>query len=244
MAEILIGTSGWVYKSWAERFYPKDLAQKHDLEYYSHQFPTVEINSSYYRLPSEQAYDSWKEQVPSDFVFSVKASRFLTHMKKLKDPADPWERIMKGAVHLESKLGPILLQFPQMWTKNIERLEEFFESIDKSKRRNVQLVFELRNESWHTKDVLRLLERNDAAWCIADSFKFDRFDDVTTDFTYIRYHGREADKPSNYTDAELKREATKIKRFARRGIEVFAYFNNDAEGHAVRNAQKLTQLVA
>ncbi|HEY9776788.1 MAG TPA: DUF72 domain-containing protein [Planktothrix sp.] len=242
MSEALIGTSGWVYDSWKERFYPKDLPQRRDLEFYSHEFPTVEINSSYYRLPTDAACTSWFNQVPTDFVFSLKASRFLTHMKKLKDPADPWARIMEPARNLKGKLGPVLLQFPALWNKDLARLSEFLDMASSEKEQLPRLVFEFRNDSWHTKNVLRLLEKHDAAWCIADSHKFERFDDITTDFAYFRFHGR-ADKNPRYSLAELRKQATLMKKLLKQGIDLFVYFNNDAMGYAIDNALTLRELM-
>src|SRR5579885_1755567 len=129
MASILIGTSGWVYDSWRGKFYPRDLPPAKQLDFYSHEFKTVEINSSYYRLPSVETYKAWASHVPEQFVFAVKASRFLTHMKKLKDANDPWKRIMTGARKLKSHLGPVLLQFPMQWNLNYDRLAEFLDLI-------------------------------------------------------------------------------------------------------------------
>lgn len=243
MAEVFIGTSGWVYDSWRGFFYPDDLPMKDELTFFADEFSTVEINYTFYKLPEPASYINWFKQVPDDFLFAVKASRFLTHMKKLTDAEDPWDRIVDRARKLKDKCGPILLQFPENWKKNKERLVDFFQVVEQKSGPKHRLVFELRNESWASGDIYKLLEEHGAAWCIADTYKFKRFDVATAPFVYIRYHAMRASNP-NYTFSRLEKEAKKIKQFQDNGYDVYVYFNNDTNGYAINNARTLKQLLA
>jgi uncharacterized protein YecE (DUF72 family) len=243
-----IGTSGWAYKHWIGRFYPIDLKPDDYLSFYAQEFNTVEINYSFYKLPSEESYINWFQEVGSDFIFAVKGSRYLTHMKKLKDSRDPWQKICDTASCLDRKLGPILMQFPERWKKNTERLHEFLEitkAIDttENKAGGARLAFEFRDESWFCKEVYDVLEKFGAALCIADSLKFIRKDVVTTDFTYIRYHGRTPIYAANYSKSELRAESKKIQKFLDNDIDVYAYFNNDGEAYAIENARQLKKML-
>jgi uncharacterized protein YecE (DUF72 family) len=246
MAHIFIGTSGWVYGSWKGPFYPEKLPSRRYLAFYAEEFGTTEINSSFYHLPRAQTFTHWAEQVPIDFVFAVKASRFLTHIKRLLDPEEPWQRFIERAVNLGDRLGPILLQFPPSFRKNAPRLEAFFKTAASITPcpSPLKLVCEFRHESWFSDEIYRLLNRYHAAWCIADGAKYPRKDLVTTDFAYLRYHGRSKMFASNYSKAMLLKEAHLIQRYLRTGVDVFVYFNNDAKGNAVRNARLLKRLLA
>ncbi len=244
MARALIGTSGWAYKSWRERFYPANLPSRRYLEFYGREFPTTELNASFYRLPSPQTFRNWANQVPDRFVFAVKASRLLTHIKRLIDVEEPWTALLKSACELEHRLGPILLQLPPSFRLELTRLEAFLEMVQGgSAQAALRLVFEFRHQSWFRKEVYRLLERYGAALCIADSPRYPREDVVTADFAYFRYHGRSQLFASNYSRVELTREARKIEQYLQDGVEVFAYFNNDARGYAVQNAHTLKMLL-
>lgn len=239
MANLLIGTSGWVYESWRDRFYPSELKSKDELQFFAREFPTVEINYTFYKLPESEVFSAWRNQVPKDFLFSVKASRFLTHMKKLKDADEPWGRILERTKKLKSKCGPILLQFPEKWKKNKQRLEEFLEIVrDSAAQEQHQLVFELRNSTWASDDVFELLRKHNAAFCIADSYKFKRFDVATASFVYFRYHGMCKSNP-DYSKKRLRKEAKIIESFLDEGLDVFVYFNNDTDGFAIENARYL-----
>lgn len=241
MNKILIGTSGWMYKSWERDFYPDGLRSADELHYYAREFCTVEINNSFYKLPSPKTFSNWAAQVPEEFTFAVKASRYLTHIKRLKESEAALENIYNSASHLESKLGPILVQLPPRWHKNLQRLEKFLASARMIE--GVRWVIEFRDESWHDSTVYSLLEKYDAALCIADSYKLERHDRLTADFTYFRYHGRTPHDAPNYTAAQLKHEAMKIQTLSAHVDKVFVYFNNDAKGHAVRNAKALRELL-
>ena len=245
MARLLVGTSGWSYSSWKGVFYPEDLPSQRYLAFYSGEFPTTEINYSFYHLPKPETYAKWTAQVPDGFVFAVKASRFITHVKRLADVEEAWTRFFENALALGSHFGPILLQFPPSFRCDRKRLAGFLRSVQNhaSKSRLLRLAFEFRHDSWFTEEIYKLLRQHKAALCIADSPRYPRRDRVTTDFVYIRFHGRTELFASKYSEGELSEEAKLIRRYLRDGLDVYVYFNNDALGHAVDNAKFLTNLV-
>lgn len=245
MTDVLIGTSGWTYGSWKGPFYPADLAARHYLSFYASEFPTTEINCSFYHLPKRSTYERWRMQVPDSFVFAVKASRFITHIKRLSGVQDAWHSFVQPATALGTRLGPILLQFPPSFRVDLERLDRFLRMASRTEAGSdpLRLVCEFRHDSWFTDRTYRLLHRYGVALCVADGPKYTRRDVVTAKFTYIRYHGRSLMFASCYTDKELAEEAVRIRRYRRDGIEVFAYFNNDARGYAVKNARTLAEFV-
>lgn len=240
-----IGTSGWTYRSWKGPFYPDDLPSREYLPFYAREFTTTEINYSFYHLPRPETFRNWAARVPDDFCFAVKASRFITHIKRLLDVEEPWRKFVQNAVELHGHLGPILLQFPPGFRKDVDRLSRFFTIAHKAAptRSRLKLVLEFRHESWLADEVYALLRRHRAAWCIADGAKYPRKDLVTADFAYIRYHGRSRMFASDYSRAELEEEAKLIGRYVRDGLDVHVYFNNDAEGYAVKNARMLKRLL-
>lgn len=245
MARVWIGTSGWTYSSWRGTFYPEDLPSRRYLEFYAREFPTTEVNYSFYHLPRPQTYANWAGHVPDGFVFAVKASRLITHTKRLLQVEEPWRTFVQHARSLDLHLGPILLQFPPSFHRESSRLEGFLE-IARDPTQNQpspRLAFEFRHGSWFTDEIYRLLTRHDAALCIADSPDYPRKDVLTTAFTYVRFHGRTQLFASSYSQAELAEEAGKIKRHLRDKVEVFVYFNNDAGGHAINNARTLRTLL-
>lgn len=240
--QLLIGTSGWTYASWKGRFYPKDLPSRRYLEFYAKEFPTTEVNYSFYHLPKPETYARWAGLVPKDFVFSVKASRFITHIKRLLEAEEAWETFVTNARELGQLLGPILLQFPSSFHCDLRRLTAFLKQVRKQERL-IRLVFEFRHESWFRKDVYDTLRQHKSALCIADSSRYPRRDIITADFVYLRFHGPARLFGSRYPQAQLAAEARKIVRWLRAGLTVFVYFNNDALGHAVANAKTLRELV-
>lgn len=245
MAQILIGTSGWTYASWKGTFYPEDLPSARFLEFYTKEFPTTEVNYSFYHLPRPATYEKWAAQVPEGFIFAVKASRFITHTKRLLDVEEPWRVFLQNAQSLGPHLGPVLFQFPASFRCDHARLAGFLKmarTVAPGADR-LRLVFEFRHESWFSDEVYRLLSRHGAALCIADSNKYPRREVTTTNFVYFRFHGRARLFASNYTKAELAQEAKKMRRLLKEGQDVYAYFNNDAEGYAVANARALTALM-
>lgn len=236
-AEYRIGTSGWHYEHWIERFYPRGLPKSAWLDFYSQSFSTVEINSSFYRLPSEVAFEKWRESSPMDFIFAVKVSRFITHIKRLKDAAEPVATFLGRASRLDGKLGPLLYQLPPQMKRNDERLEEFLRILSADARH----VFEFRNRSWFDDDVFALLRRYGIGFCVYDMPDFTTPVVATTDFAYVRFHGAGEMYGGCYPDDHLE---TWAERIAGLGVSTaYVYFNNDAEGFAVRNALTLRRLL-
>jgi len=216
-------------------FYPEDLPQHQWLEYYASRFDTVEINSSFYKLPAKETFKHWREQTPENFVFAVKASGYLTHMKKLKDPAEPLENVLTHSAELGEKRGPIHYLLPPGWRPNLERLENLLCLLPN----DIRHVFEFRDPSWQIEEVWSLLREYDVAYCITDGASFHTHILATTDFSYIRMHGREE---GSYPDAQLREWADTIQSLLKHG-DVYIYFNNDYMGYAVENALTLRNMV-
>lgn len=237
--KLFIGTSGWVYSHWEGIFYPKDLPGKDKLKYFSQHFKTTEINYSFYHLPRPSTYQNWYLQTPEDFLFAVKASRFITHIKRLKEVKEAWKTFIENALNLKEKLGPILFQFPPSFRANeteIKRLEEFLKLITKNK---LKYAFEFRHKSWCDKKVYNLLKKYKVVWVIADSPNYPKAEVATANFVYIRMHGSKVLFTSNYTKKELENLAQKIKKWLKQRLDVYCYFNNDAMGYALENAKEL-----
>jgi len=247
--KLFIGTSGWVYGHWEEIFYPEDLSSKDKLRYFSQHFKTAEINYSFYHLPRPSTYQNWYNQTPEDFLFAVKASRFITHIKRLQGVKEAWKQFIENALYLKEKLGPILFQFPPSFSasqENIKRLEDFLKLITKNlgpRSYKLRYAFEFRHKSWCEEKIYKLLKKYNVAWVIADSPSYPKAEEVTADFVYIRMHGSQILFGSKYTDKELKDLAQKIKKWLKRGKDVFVYFNNDFSGYAVENAKTLRNLL-
>jgi uncharacterized protein YecE (DUF72 family) len=240
-----IGTSGWNYKSWKERFYPKDLPASSYLEYYSHEFDTAELNYSFYRLPNKSTYEHWASTVPQGFIFALKVSRFITHIKRLSNISEPWRIFTENAEPLKEHKGPLLLQLPENFHADAGKLRDFLSMAESSNAdRKLRLVFEFRHDSWLNKEIYDLLEQYNAALCVADSPRYPRRNIITADFVYFRYHGRDDLFRSWYSDEELRSEARAILKLVEDGLDVYVYFNNDFEAHAVRNARTLKQLTS
>jgi len=241
MQKLFIGTSGWVYPHWEGIFYPEDLPSKDKLKYFSKHFKTAEINYSFYHLPRPATYQNWYNQTPEDFLFAVKASRFITHIKRLQGTKEASKQFIENALNLKEKLGPILFQFPPSFKateENVSRLEGFLKLITKRKTR---YAFEFRHKSWCDKKIYNLLKKHNAAWVIADSPNYPKAEDVTADFIYIRMHGSKVLFSSSYTKKELKDLAQKIKKWLKQRLDIYVYFNNDAYGYAVGNAKELVK---
>ncbi len=246
MRKIFIGTSGWIYGHWEGIFYPQNLPSKEKLRYYSKHFKTTEINYSFYHLPRPTTYQNWYNQTPKDFVFAVKVSRFITHIRRLERVEDAWQEFLKSALYLKEKLGPILFQFPPSFKatkENVKRLENFLNSIRKIKAMAIilRIVMEFRHQSWCNDTIYKLLKKYNTAWVIADSPRYSKAEVVTADFVYIRMHGSKVLFASKYTEEELKDLAQKIKKWLKT-VDVYVYFNNDAYGYAVENAKELLRL--
>ncbi len=236
---IYIGTSGWHYNHWKGNFYPPGVTAKQFTEYYLRFFRTVEINNSFYRLPSAETFAAWRTSVPPDFLFAVKASRFITHMKKLKDPQQSLAQFLGNAQALEEKLGPILFQLPPAWKLNLERFQNFLKALPPYHR----YTFEFRDQSWYHPDVNALLEQYNCAFCIYDLGGHLSPLEVTADFVYVRLHGPEGKYAGSYSEETLQHWATHCRTWADQGKDVFVYFDNDIGSHAPFNAIRLQELV-
>jgi uncharacterized protein YecE (DUF72 family) len=246
MAEVRIGTSGYSYPHWRQDvFYPSGLKKAEELAYYSRYFSTVELNNPFYQLPKEETFISWREKVPSDFLFSVKASRFLTHFKKMKDGAPSWELFLSRAINLNSKLGPILFQFPANFPKDEKRLSDFLKMLNKySSINNLRFAFEFRHPSWFSEDIYSLLEKHSQVSLVfADSVKWPKVEKGIGSFFYLRLHGPSSLYNSSYSLRQLKEIAGIIKKHLQEKRDVFAYFNNDGGGWAVKNALELKEII-
>lgn len=235
---IRVGTSGWVYNHWREIFYPRDLRQADWLSYYTRKFDTVEINYSFYRLPSEDAFDRWREQAPPGFLYAVKASRYLTHLKKLKDPEDPLGRFFERSGRLRGTLGPVLYQLPPRWRVNLSRFEHFLAALPQG----YSHVVEFRDASWLIDAVFQLMERYHVAHCIHDMYPLQVPLRITVPPVYVRLHGDPA-YGGDYQRATLEAWARHIDDWRSQGLDVFVYFNNDIGGYALGNAKTLRKLL-
>jgi uncharacterized protein YecE (DUF72 family) len=239
MGKLQIGTSGWVYKHWMGIFYPSHLPSDQQLSFYAQHFSTVEINFSFYRLPERSVFESWREQTPPEFLFAVKGSRYLTHMKKLKDPIEPLSRLMERVEGLQEKLGPILFQFPHTWHLNLERLQSFLELLQTYGQQ--RFTFEFRHSSWLIPQVYKLLENASVALCLPVSPTVPLDVRLTAPWTYIRMHTGQYSV--GYSDEELSIWANRIRLFLQQEADVYVYFNNDPDGHAIHDAQRLCRLL-
>ena len=238
--DVRIGTSGWHYDHWRGPYYPHELPASRMLEIYLRDFDSVEINNSFYRLPTENAYESWRKAVPPNFVFAVKGSRYLTHMKKLKDPEEGISRFFERAEVLGKKLGPILFQLPPRWKANPERLDVFIRALPTRHRS----AFELRDRRWLVEDVYRVLRKHNAAYCIYEIAGFRSPTVITADFTYVRLHGPEEHAyRGSYHRETLKGWAKQILQWRGTMKAVYVYFDNDQAAYAVHNALELKRLV-
>jgi len=242
---IKIGTSGFNYDHWGNGvFYPPDLPQSRWLEYYCGFFDTVELNVTFYRLPSKAAFESWRKRTPRTFIFVLKGSRFITHVKRLKDPKDPLRIFFEQSAPLKTKTGAVLWQFPPQMKYDLKRLEGFVSALKKYKK--PYHVFEFRNENWINDDVFALIRENKMSVCHADWPEFQREIPDDFPFLYIRRHGPTSGilYAACYPEKQLREDAAKIKSWAKQEKDVFVYFNNDAAGYAVKNAQRLKELLS
>jgi uncharacterized protein YecE (DUF72 family) len=238
--DVRIGTSGYHYKHWVGAFYPPKTPPSKMLDCYVRHFDTLELNNSFYRLPTIEAFESWRDAAPKNFAFAVKANRFITHNKKLKDPENALDNILPRAEHLGRKLGPVLFQLPPKWKLNLERLEKLLEILPRQHR----YTFEFRELSWMTREVNRLLERYNAAFCIYELAGYHSPLDITADFTYVRLHGPEAGKyQGRYSQAQLRTWARQIGQWSAKLKAIYIYFDNDQAGYAAQNALELKQMV-
>lgn len=248
--QLFVGTSGWAY-DW-EHFYPGDLPKRRRLAFYAQRFRTVEVNFSFYRLPLKTTYEKWAEQTTEAFVFSLKLSRFITHIKRLQGTKTAFRTFFQRAAPLGAKLGPILVQLPPSFALDVRRLERFLEKACEVGRERkltpLRLAFEFRHPTWYGSDAkpaLDLLARHGAAFVCGHSnrYPYPEKEPLTADFVYLRFHGPNEMFASAYGRRRLERWAPLVRRWVDDGIDVFAYFNNDVGGHAVRDALALLALV-
>jgi len=251
MAKVWIGTSGFSYPHWGKGiFYPQDVPQAKWFEYYCQHFKTVELNVSFYRLPKKETFVGWRKRAGESFVFAVKGSRYITHIKRLKDCQEPIKTFFKNANGIKGKNGVVLWQLPPRFKANFKRLSQFLKLLPK-KRRPSQTgtprstwrhAFEFRSSTWLTVKVYGLLRKHNAAIVFQDNLGWPITNKMTTDFVYLRFHGKTHLYSSCYTENELKIWAKKIRSWQKRGLDCYAYFNNDALGYAIENAQALKKL--
>jgi uncharacterized protein YecE (DUF72 family) len=240
MQEVWIGTSGWVYKHWAESFYPKDWPKTQHLEFYAQQFPTVEINATFYRLPSEKMVKGWNRKAPNGFLYAVKGSRYITHMKKLKDVGEGLKNYFQKIKYLEDNLGPVLWQLPPNLKKDLSRLEDFLVQLPGSP---YQHAIEFRHTSWVDDETFSLLRKYRAAHVWLSSQKMPLDFTVTANFVYARFHGLENGAAHDYTQKELEPWAEQLIQFSKQRRPAFVYFNNDWNTRAPLNAKLLMEMV-
>jgi uncharacterized protein YecE (DUF72 family) len=243
-----IGCSGWHYKGWQGAIYPRDLPVTEWLRAYTRRFSTVELNNTFYRLPAQRTFAGWREQVPRGFVFALKASRFLTHIKRLRDPEEPLHRLLSHARPLGTTLGPLLYQIPPRWFPDPERLETFLRALPKriapTARHQLHHVLEVREPRGYEPWVVDLLRRYNVALCVHDMPGSETPLLLVGPIAYLRFHGYGAKYGGSYPDKVLDEWAGWIRHALSTGRDVYAYFNNDTNGHAVADAERLRLRVA
>lgn len=236
--KIYIGTSGWAYKHWMGTFYPTGTKLKNRFPYYLEKFNTVEINNTFYRMPSDETFVNWKNSTNEDFVYVIKANKFITHNKKLHDPELILPPFLEQVQLLGKKLGPILFQLPPFMKSNRELLEKFLQALPKKFR----FVFEFRHPDWYKDEVFDLLEKYNCAFCIYELAGHISPIKITANFVYLRLHGPGNKYQGSYSDQTLQEWANECLKWSKTK-DVFVYFDNDEQGYAAFNALKLQELV-
>ena len=237
--EIRIGTSGWEYRHWAGDFYPAGLSRDRWLEFYAQQFDTVELNNPFYRLPEASVFEGWAARVSPEFRFAVKASRYLTHLRRLREPEEALERLWTRARHLGSRLGPVLYQLPPRWKPDLVRLDAFLKALPDDRQ-----VIEFRDRRWYTGATLTLVQRAGVALCLHDMAGSMTSPRAVGPFVYVRFHGAGEKYGGRYSSQRLAAWADRMTGWAEDGLPVWAFFNNDTDGHAIRDADRLRIMVA
>lgn len=236
--QLRIGTSGWHYPHWEGPFYPEGLPKTQWLDYYAERFDTIEINATFYRLPEPETFAAWREATPKYFLFSVKASRLITHMKKLKEAGPALEGLLAAAGELKEKFGPLLFQLPPRWHCNPERLGEFLGILPKGLR----AAFEFRDPSWHCEEIYALLKRHGAGFCIFDLAGSESPKVITSDFAYVRLHGPGSAYCGSYAEKALAGWADWLRK--RTDLRAaYVYFDNDQSAYAAANALELKAML-
>jgi uncharacterized protein YecE (DUF72 family) len=241
MGNLFIGTSGYNYPDWVGGFYPQDLSKKEWLSFYCRHFNTLEINATFYHSFKRSVFENWYKQTPQKFSFSIKGSRFITHIKRINNVKNELGRFTEGAYGLKEKLKVYLWQFPssfQLTQQNKIRLSSFLSILPK----NTRHAFEFRHASWFNDDIYQLLDKNKVGFVTNDTKAFSVAEKITGDFAYIRFHGPQSLYSSLYSDEQLKVWAEKIRRYLKT-YDVYCYFNNDVSGFAIKNALLLQKLL-
>ncbi|HET7521142.1 MAG TPA: DUF72 domain-containing protein [Candidatus Limnocylindria bacterium] len=238
-AEIRIGCSGWQYRHWRGRFYPRELPTDEWLDHYVRTFDTVELNNSFYRLPEADTFAAWGRRVPPGFLFAVKASRYLTHLKRLREPREPLDRLWSRATRLGDHLGPMLYQLPPRWDRNLDRLRDFVAQLPKGRLQAI----EFRDRSWYTPETSDMLRSAGVALCLHDMPRSETRAEPIGPFVYVRFHGAAGKYRGGYPPQALTAWARRLRDWAIDGLPAYVYFNNDIGGHAPRDAEKLRELV-
>jgi uncharacterized protein YecE (DUF72 family) len=239
MSRILIGTSGWSYASWRGPFFPREVMVKHHLQFYATQFSTAELNGVFYRTPTIEAVRGWRDNTPGNFVFAWKASKFITHWKRLTDKSRNSLALLESRLRiLGPKAGPVLLQLPPMFTANYARLASFLRLLQARRR----YAFEFRHPSWYEPAVLRLLREHDISLCLSDHHDAPAPWQVTASFVYVRGHGPSGRYKGHYSDRTLRSWARDIAKWKRGGRDVYVYFDNDQKSAAPADALRLMKL--
>jgi uncharacterized protein YecE (DUF72 family) len=243
---VYIGTSGWIYSDWKGKFYPEELRRQRELEFYSQHFNTVELNASFYRLPLEKTFSNWYLRTPKDFIFSVKVSRFITHVKRFKDVQESWILFLSRVSNLKEKLGPLLFQLPPSFHNNQENFFRIKNFLKQTNEKELKLAFEFRHPSWFDVQVYELLKDYNIAWVISDSSRWAKTEVITTDFMYIRFHGPSELFASKYSSREIKEWGEKIEKWnkSKKIKNIFIYFNNDFNCYAIENALELKNFLS
>jgi uncharacterized protein YecE (DUF72 family) len=239
MSKIWIGTSGWTYDGWRGPFYPEEVAKKDWLAWYGTQFPTTEINGSFYRTPSLEAVRGWREQTPRNFLFAWKASKFITHWKRLTNSENSVELMVTRLKVLGPKAGPVLFQLPPRFKANRERLASFLKLLPK----RYEYTFEFRDRSWYEDEILDVLRDYDISLCLSDHHDAPAPWEVTARHVYVRGHGPSGQYKDNYPDKTLRDWARQIEGWQRQRRTVYCYFDNDQKSAAPQDARRLMKLL-
>lgn len=235
--DIRVGTSGWHYSHWEELYYPAGLAKSKWFRHYASDFDTVEINNTFYQLPKEQTFKTWHEQAPKGFLFTVKANRYITHVKRLKDAKEPIQTFFGRAKLLKENFGPVLYQLPPNYHKHLDRLSDFLQVLPKKR----DAIFEFRHKSWFSQDTYELLNEFGAGFCIHDMESVPTPRVITGGLIYVRFHGATGRYEGNYPKSALQKWAQWIAEHIKEVRSVYAYFNNDIHGYAIYNALTLKE---
>ena len=238
---IHIGTSGWSYKHWKDIYYPNGLKPKNYLSYYAREFQTAEINTSFYRLPKENTVSNWLTEVPDNFTFCPKMSRYLSHMKKLHDATEPVERFCGIFDKMKTRIGPVLIQLPEIVHFHPELTEEFYRIL--KTKSDYRFAIEVRHDSWFSDESIYLMNKYGMSLVFAQSSQFPYFEAVTANDIYVRFHGPGSLYDSSYSDSFLADYSEKIRKWKAEGHLIWVYFNNDIHGYAFQNARTLMEIV-